>query len=125
MARILIIDDDDQLLRMLRKALELSGHDVVAAENGKDGMKLLRENPTDLIISDIVMPEMDGLEILMQLRREVPRVPLIAISGGVPGTELDTLEIAKRLGAARTLKKPFALSEMIQAVRGVLDEKSR
>lgn len=121
MARIFIIDDDEQLLRMLRKALEIAGHEVAAAGNGKDGIKLFRENPADLILSDILMPEMDGLEVLMQLRREFPQVKIIAMSGGSESLNLDTLEIARRLGAVHTLRKPFALPEMLRAVREVLD----
>ena len=82
MARILVIDDDDQILRTLHQVLEMEGHEVVDASNGKEGIKLFRENGADLIITDIVMPEKEGLETIMELRRDFPDIKVIAISGG-------------------------------------------
>jgi YesN/AraC family two-component response regulator len=82
MANILIIDDDQQILNMLSQILKRAGYGVVEALDGKQGLKLYRENPTDLIITDIIMPEKEGLETIMELQRDFPDVKIIAISGG-------------------------------------------
>ena len=82
MALILIIDDDDQIRRVLRKTLERDGYDVADAPNGKEGIRLYRENPADLVITDIIMPEKEGIETIRELRRDFPEVKIIAISGG-------------------------------------------
>ena len=94
MARILIIDDDEQVRRYLRKILEAQGHEVVAASDGKLGIELCREEPTDLIITDIFMPEKEGLETIGELRRDYPDVKIIAISGGGRTGNLDFLPLA-------------------------------
>ena len=122
MARILIIDDEDQPRCMLQQVLIRAGHDVVEARDGNQGLQLFRTSPTDLIITDILMPEKEGLETIIDLRREFPAVKIIAISGGGRTGNLNFLEVAKRLGAQRTLQKPFELQEMIAAVRELLQE---
>jgi CheY-like chemotaxis protein len=121
-ARILIIDDEDQPRRMLQQVLIRVGYDVVEARDGNEGLQLFRTSPTDLIITDILMPEKEGLETIIDLRREFPAVKIIAISGGGRTGNLNFLEVAKRLGAQRTLQKPFELQEMIAAVRELLQE---
>jgi len=82
MARILVIDDDIQILEMLGQTLEREGYEVVDALDGKEGMRLYREAPTDLVITDIVMPEKEGVETIMELKRDFPDVKIIAMSGG-------------------------------------------
>ena len=82
MARILIIDNDVQILNMLRQTLEREGYDVLKASNGKQGIRLHREEPVDLIITDIIMPEKEGIETILELKRDYPDVKIIAISGG-------------------------------------------
>jgi CheY-like chemotaxis protein len=121
-ARILIIDDEDQPRRMLQQVLIRVGYDVVEARDGNEGLQLFRASPTDLIITDILMPEKEGLETIIDLRREFPAVKIIAISGGGRTGNLNFLEVAKRLGAQRTLQKPFELQEMIAAVRDLLQQ---
>jgi DNA-binding response OmpR family regulator len=121
-ARILIIDDEDQPRRMLQQVLIRAGYEVVEARDGNQGLQLFRASPTDLIITDILMPEKEGLETIIDLRREFPAVKIIAISGGGRTGNLNFLEVAKRLGAQRTLQKPFELQEMIAAVRELLQE---
>jgi CheY-like chemotaxis protein len=121
-ARILIIDDEDQPRRMLQQVLIRMGYEVVEARDGNEGLQLFRTSPTDLIITDILMPEKEGLETIIDLRREFPAVKIIAISGGGRTGNLNFLEVAKRLGAQRTLQKPFELQEMIAAVRELLQE---
>jgi DNA-binding response OmpR family regulator len=119
-ARILIIDDEDQPRRMLQQVLIRAGYEVVEARDGNQGLQLFRVSQTDLIITDILMPEKEGLETIIDLRREFPAVKIIAISGGGRTGHLNFLEVAKRLGAQRTLQKPFELQEMLAAVRELL-----
>jgi DNA-binding response OmpR family regulator len=119
-ARILIIDDEDQARRMLHQVLERAGYEVVVAQDGNEGLERFRADPTDLIITDILMPEKEGLETIMELRREFPQAKIIAMSGGGRAGNLNFLEIAAVLGAQRTLHKPFELQEMLEAVRDLL-----
>ena len=121
MARILVIDDEEQVQLFMRKILEKDGHEVVDAPDGKVGLRLHREKPADLIITDILMPEKEGLATIMELRREYPDTKIIAISGGGRGGKLDFLSIAKKLGAVRTFTKPFTKQELIDAVHELLD----
>jgi CheY-like chemotaxis protein len=121
MHSILVIDDDVQFRRMLRQVLGREGYEVVEASNGKEGMDLFRAEPTDLVISDILMPEQEGLQTVRELRREFPKVKIIVVSGGGSGGTMNFLNAAKLLGAQRTLWKPFDLDELRQAVREVLN----
>ena len=107
---------------MLRQALERAGYEVVEAGDGNEGLQSFREAPTDLIITDILMPEKEGLETIIDLRRDFPEVKIIAMSGGGRTGNLNFLEIARRLGAQHTLQKPFGLQEMLQAVRELLQD---
>ena len=120
MVRILIIDDEDQPRRMLQQVLTRAGYEVIEARNGNEGLQYFRARPTDLIITDILMPEKEGLETIIDIRREFPAVKIIAISGGGRTGNLNFLEVAKRLGAQHTLQKPFELQEMLGAVRDLL-----
>ncbi len=120
MARILIIDDDPQILDMLGQTLEREGHEVVDAPDGKEGLKLYRENPTDLIITDLIMPEKEGIETIMELRRDFPDVKIIAISGGGQIDAEQYLSMAQKLGAQRTFAKPVERDELLKAVRELL-----
>ena len=121
MVRILIIDDDPQILDMLGQTLEREGHEVVDAPNGKEGLKLYRENPTDLIITDLIMPEKEGIETIMELRRDFPDVKIIAISGGGHNDADQYLSMAQKLGVQRTFAKPVARAELLKAVRELLN----
>lgn len=122
MARILVIDDDDQILRTLHQVLELEGHEVVNASNGKEGIKLFKENCADLIITDIVMPEKEGLETIVELRRDFPDVKILAISGGGQVAPESYLTLAKHLGALRTLPKPFERDQLLAAVNAMMEQ---
>ena len=113
--RVLIIDDEVQFRMMLRQFLESSGYEVVEAANGDEGVKLFFEKPADLVISDIIMPEKDGIETVMEIRRQFPNAKVIVVSGGGwYGTDLD-FDMAEKLGA-RTLQKPFELQELTTAI---------
>ena len=123
MARILIIDDDDQFRTMLRKMLEKAGYnDIEEAGNGSIGMKLFRQNPFDVVITDIIMPDKEGIEMITELRRDYPQIKIIAMSGGGRVGPHGYLEMAKYLGAGRTLTKPFKQSDLIDAVQELLNE---
>jgi CheY-like chemotaxis protein len=120
MASILIVDDDNLFLTMLRAALTRAGYDVLAAPDGYEGLKLYEREPTDLVITDLVMPEKEGLELITQLKRLNPKVKIIAISGAREGFVKDYLKIAKALGAQRVVGKPFTEQEILEAVSEVL-----
>ena len=122
MASILIIEDDDQFRAMLLEMLKLAGYEVEEASNGKEGIKLYIENPKDLVVTDIIMPEQEGIETIIELRRSFPDVKIIAISGGGRITAKDHLQIAKDLGAIQTLPKPFGREKLLKAIREVLKE---
>jgi DNA-binding NtrC family response regulator len=117
MARILLIEDDESLRTLLRRALEQQGHAVIEAREGREALRLHRQDPAELVITDIQMPERDGLEVIMDLKRNSPGVKVIAMSGG--GTVLSAtlaLEMAIPLGATATLAKPFRLEALFDAV---------
>jgi YesN/AraC family two-component response regulator len=123
MARILIIDDDDQLRTMLRTMLEKVGYnDIEEAASGNMGMKLFRQDPFDVVITDIIMPDKEGIEMITELRRDYPQIKIIAMSGGGSVGPHGYLEMAKYLGAGRTLAKPFKQSDIIDAVQELLNE---
>lgn len=123
MGKILIIDDEDQFRAMLRKALESAGHEVLEASDGKEGVRIYREQPADLVIMDILMPEREGLESILELRRLDPAVRVIAVSGGIRFPEMDVLDVARHLGARRTFSKPFDLAQVLTAVQEELDDR--
>ncbi len=122
MTRILIIDDNPDILQLYSRALKKAGYEVVEALNGKMGTMLYHDNPTDLVITDIVMPEKEGIETIRELRRDYPDAKIIAISGGGSAMASSTcLLLAERLGAQRTLMKPIKLSELLAVVAEVVD----
>ena len=118
MARILVIDDSAVVRELLEQMLRLTGHDVAVAGNGKEGLDQLRRQQVELVITDLFMPEKEGLETIQELRRDFPNIPIIAMSGepGMPSL----LGIAKRFGAMKTIEKPFDRNEMMAAVEEVL-----
>jgi DNA-binding response OmpR family regulator len=119
MARILLIDDDELLRGVLAKALAHAGHTVVQAENGRQGVELLRQSTLDLVITDLIMPVQEGVETILQLRRERPGLPVIAISGGVNNSKF-YLDIAGKMGAKHVLAKPFTPQELLKVISDVL-----
>jgi len=118
-ATVLIIDDEESIRALLRTTLEGAGHEVKEAPSGRIGLELYRFRPTDLVIADILMPEMNGLDMLLELTREFLHAKVIAISGA--GEEQNVLDVAKLLGARRTFWKPFSLPRLLDAVRYELD----
>ena len=119
MATILIIDDEELVRTLLRSALEEAGYKVTEAINGRQGLELYRQRPADLVITDIVMPELNGLDMLLELTREFLHARVIAISGAEG--EKNVLDVAKLLGARQTFQKPFSMPHLLDAVRYELD----
>ena len=119
MATILIIDDEALIRALLRTTLEAAGYEVTEAPNGRMGLELYRHRPRDLVITDIVMPELNGLDMLLELTREFIHAKVIAISGA--GGEENTLDVANLLGARQTFQKPLSMSKLLDAVRYELD----
>jgi len=106
---------------MLRLTLAHFGHTVIEARNGKEGLQLFKPEDVDLVITDIVMPEIEGLEVLWKLRtRQVPPVKIIAISGGGKQSVANNLKMAKLMGAAKVLAKPFSNEVLIAAINELL-----
>jgi DNA-binding response OmpR family regulator len=114
--RVLVIEDNAALRDGVRLALEAAGHAVVTASHGHEGLGYLNGHRVDLVVTDLFMPEMDGIEVIATLRRQFPGVKIVAMSGR-PG--VDYLKVARELGAARILRKPFAMDELLSAVDGV------
>ena len=122
MARIIVIDDDRKLREVICRALERAGYNVIEAADGRAGIRLYREQGGDLVVTDIFMPERDGLETIRLLRRESPELKIVAISGGDGAGRIDLQEEARLFGAARTLGKPFEPGELVKVVRDLLAE---
>ena len=120
MQRVLVIDDDEQVRALLNEILDRAGFQVLEATNGSEGLKLYRRQPADLVITDLIMPEKEGVETIMELRRQFPDARIIAISGGERNAGRDYLPIAAKLGARRTVAKHFSRQEILDAVRETL-----
>jgi len=121
MARILIIDDEEQFRQMLRQMLEHAGYEVIEAADGEQGEQLYRQQPTDLIITDIFMPEKEGIETIIEMKHEFPDVKIIAMSGGGRNNGLRYLKHAEHLGADRIFEKPFGRQELLSAIAEILN----
>ena len=120
MARILVIDDDTSLRTLLCRVLENAGYEVMEASNGSIALEMQRENPAELIITDIFMPEKEGTEFIMDMSIEFPKVKVIAMSGGGNIGDVDFLKLAKNLGALKTFQKPFKQADILAAVEELL-----
>ena len=121
MARILVIEDDDSIQFLLRLVLRSHGHQVLQASNGLEGMKLFQAEPPDLVLTDLLMPEKEGLETIREIRTHTPGAKIIAMSGGSPRwAGMDLLVLADKLGARRVLRKPFGEGELRAAIDDVL-----
>ncbi|MFH1216133.1 MAG: response regulator [Pseudomonadota bacterium] len=119
MAKILVVDDETQIQDLLKMLLEGLGHSVKTADNGSIGLKLLSHEHFDLVITDIFMPEKEGLETIIEIKRDFPAVKVIAISGG-NGSGCDYLPFTRPLGASGCLNKPFTNHEIVTLVQELL-----
>ena len=120
MAIILVIDDDPQICDLLQQVLREEGHAVYTALNGIEGISQYRQYLPELVVVDILMPEKEGLETILDLRREFPNVKIIAMSGASEGAKINLLELAQQLGAQHRLVKPFQLETVVKLVNAVL-----
>jgi DNA-binding NtrC family response regulator len=122
MKKILIIDDETHILLMLKKMLERAGYEIDLAANGNEGLYLFKSAPSDLVITDIIMPEKEGLETIREMKRMQPGLKIIAMSGGGKISADNYLETAKIFGASKILEKPFTQQKMVSAVQELMGD---
>ena len=120
MARILVVDDDEQIRIMLEMALSRDSHEVVTAENGAVASVRQNERPADVVIMDIIMPEKEGFETIIEFRREYPKTKIIAISGGGRLGPDQYLKLAKTMGADFIFEKPLQIARLREAIHGLV-----
>ena len=120
MARILLVDDDSKIRTMVRVVLERFGFEVMEAIDGEAALRIARAEKADLVVSDVFMPDCDGLELLRNLRRELPDLKVISMSGGTLGGKIDLLTVARYLGATETIHKPFTATALLALVNRAL-----
>ncbi|MEE9394068.1 MAG: response regulator [Planctomycetota bacterium] len=119
-SRILVIDDDDGVRMLLRRILEQEGYEVEEARNGAIGVRSFRASPVDLVITDIIMPDKEGISTILELREVSEEIKIIAISGGGRISSADHLRTAEDLGVFCTFKKPFDRKELLGAISEAL-----
>lgn len=116
MAKILLIDDEEGMRSWTAQFLRTAGHEVVTAKDGVEGTEVAVSNKFDLVITDIIMPEKEGLETIMDLRKNDASIPIIAISGGGVMSSFEVLDMARSFGAVATLDKPFSGQLLLKTV---------
>jgi len=122
MATILLIEDEKIVRTVIRRFLERDGHTVIEAEDGKIGLRVFKANDIDLTITDIIMPNSEGIETIANLRKEQPGMPIIAMSGGGTVGPIDYLDLARRFGAAGTYEKSADWDGLVNLVNKLLQE---
>lgn len=120
MARILVVEDDDQVRRLIDQMLRRAGHEVICAGDGTAALRAFERHAFDLIITDLIMPEMEGMQTIRELRKKDRQIPLIAMSGGGRMNADDYLDTARIIGADRTFRKPFTRDALLTAVDELL-----
>ncbi len=123
MAHILLVDDEPLVRDALASALENKGHSVVKAANGLEGLKRFSERSFDLVVTDVIMPDMEGIGMIMEIRRKAPDTKIIAISGGGRTGNIEFLKMARELGAMAIMKKPIRLAEFYSLMDECLNRK--
>jgi DNA-binding response OmpR family regulator len=114
--RILLVDDDTGIRKLVRRVLVRAGYEVAESTDGLNGLRQMRAGHFDLLITDLVMPDMDGLELIRETRASRPEVPILAMSGGGKVPAPVYLRLAEVLGAGKVLAKPFEIPALLQAV---------
>ncbi len=122
MKRILVIDDDEMIRVVFERFLKGQGYIVDCAADGKEGLRFLDDQTPDLVITDIMMPDTDGLEVVLSMREKHPDIPVIAISGGMTLAPIDFLPMVKKFGAVKVFYKPVELEDLLGGVRELLSE---
>lgn len=120
MATVLIVDDDKYVRRMIRRVLERAGYQTVEAENGYQAIDRYSEKRPDVLITDLLMPEKEGIETILELKRRYSAKNIIAISGGGRSSGVDYLRMAQRLGADRVFSKPIDPKSLVSAVESMV-----
>jgi CheY-like chemotaxis protein len=121
MACILIVEDDKDLREMLRDSLVKRKHTVLEASNGKEAILRFKPSITDLLITDLIMPDEDGLKLIMDIKTLKPAIKIIAISGGGKAGPGNYLDVAKALGANAVFSKPFSLKDLLTKIGELLN----
>jgi len=116
MKKILVVDDDEMFRNMLCETLRGAGYEVVEAENGKIAMRIILGLFFDLVVTDLIMPEQEGIETIKEIKRIYPDMKIIAVSGGMRGGSMDFLPIAEYMGATRVFRKPIDRKAFLAAV---------
>jgi len=120
MAKILIVDDESEIRQMLKLMLEKEGYEVSEASNGNEAIEMFNEDPSDLVITDLIMPEKEGLGTIREIRKNNPDVKIIAISGGHRFGLKSYLDASKTFGADMTFQKPLVLKDIREAIKDLL-----
>ena len=120
MPKVLVIDDEPQIRSLVKRFLTQAGYEVDQAGDGLEGVRQMKENPAELVITDILMPKQEGLETIRQIREAFPNCKIIAMSRGSQLTAMDFLPIAQKFGAAKIFHKPIDFNEMVEAVKELL-----
>lgn len=121
--RILLADDDEGIRRVISAGLRMSGYITLTVGDGTAALSACQQHPVDLAIIDLLMPKKEGIETIVELRRLQPSLAIVAISGGGCAAPQDYLRMAQKLGATRTLAKPFCLTELLATVKSLLEPK--
>jgi DNA-binding response OmpR family regulator len=121
---VLVAEDDAQYRRLLKEVLENFGYQVITTANGKEALRVFQEQTPKLVITDIIMPEKEGIETIRELKKLAPDVKIIAISGGGIGSADIYLKIAKTVGADRVIEKPMVIDDLMSAVTALLPRKT-
>jgi len=116
-SRVLLIDDNVDLTSMLSLCLQADGVDVMVAADGEAGLALLKDKPVDVVVTDLFMPDKDGIETIVELKKRYPEIKIVVMSGFTSIGGTDYLGVARELGAVTTLKKPFDPAELSKVVR--------
>ncbi len=122
MAKILIADDEEVFRNIIKKALEIAGHEVLEAGNGREALESFEESPSDVVIIDLVMPEKEGIETIIEFRQKFPGIKIIAVSGS--GENSPHLEMARHLGANAILDKPFYVEVLMETINSLVASKT-
>ena len=120
MASILVVDDEEGVRSIVSTILVRAGHEVTTANDGVEALRIVDRQAVDVVITDLIMPEKEGVETISELRRRFPEIKIIAMSGGGLGGALDYLRLARALGAAQTLSKPFDRETLLKTVEAAL-----
>ena len=121
MANVMVVDDEPAVRNLFKEILAESEHVVIEAQNGEEACEIIHETAIDLVVTDLVMPEKSGLELIMDLAENYPELPIIAVSGGGGITgRFDYLPIAKLIGAKKIVNKPFKVEEIRKLIYDIL-----